>query len=149
MSEEIYKKNKDYELLVIGPDEKKVEHLINKKFVNFLKNIPRKDMPFYYSMSDICFCLSRYEGGAPTLVVSEGMASGCLLVCSKDSEQEILEDGKNSLIIEDFDKKDVSKILDVLEDKKLKDGIIKNSIKTIKKLSIEKWAKEYLNALLN
>ena len=82
---EINKINKKFKLIVIGPDEKKVKYLINKNFVIFLKNVPRKKMPYYYNASEVFFCMSRYEGGAPTLVVSEAMASGCLIVCSKDS----------------------------------------------------------------
>jgi len=79
------------------------------------------------------FCMSRYEGGAPTLVTSEAMASGCLVVCSKDSEQEIIEDKKNGLIIEEFGEKDAEKVLEILKDKKKKEEMIKNSIKNNKR----------------
>jgi len=122
--------------------------LLNKKSVIYLKNIPREKMSLYYNASDIFFCLSRYEGGAPTLVVSEAMASGCLLICSKDSEQEIIEDGKNGLIIKEEYKKEAKKIIEILNDKKLKGKIIKNSIKTIKDISLEKWGEKTLRKLL-
>ena len=145
---EINKVNKKFKLIVIGPDEKKVKHLINKNFMIFLKNIPRKKMPYYYNVSDIFFCMSRYEGGAPTLVVSEAMASGCLVVCSKSSKQEIIENEKNGLIIDKFGEKDAKNILNILEDKKKKEKIIKNSIKTIRKISLEKWGKKTLRELL-
>ncbi|MCK4553262.1 glycosyltransferase family 4 protein [Candidatus Pacearchaeota archaeon] len=148
LSKEIYKLNKNYRLLVIGPDLKKTKHLINEKFVIYMKEVERKKMPLYYNASDVFFCMSRYEGGAPTLVVSEAMASGCLLVCSKDSEQEIIKDGKNGLIVEEFGKIDSKKILDVLKDKKKKENIIKNSIKTIKEISLEKWGEKTMNVLL-
>ena len=147
LSEEIYKENKNYRLIVIGPNYKKNRRFLNKEFIISLEKIPRERISLYYSASDIFFCLSRYEGGAPTLVTSEAMASGCLLVCSKDSEQEIIENNKNGLIIEDFDKKDAEKIITVLNNKKNKDNIIKNSIKTIKELSLEKWGEEYTNLL--
>ena len=148
LSKEIYKKNKNYRLLIIGSDYNKIKHLINEKFVKFRNNVYRKNMPFYYNSTDIFFCVSRYEGGAPTLVVSEAMASGCLLVCSKDSEQEIIEDEKNGLIIENFNYKDAEKILNVLNDKKKKERIIKNAKQTIKSISLEKWGEKYLKALL-
>ncbi|KHO47130.1 MAG: hypothetical protein QJ16_C0007G0029 [archaeon GW2011_AR1] len=92
LGKEIYQLDNSFRLLVIGPDYEKVKPLLNEPFIVFLKKIPREKMSFYYSASDLFFCMSRYEGGAPTLVVSEAMASGCLLVCSKDSEQEIVED---------------------------------------------------------
>src|SRR5690606_8885140 len=125
LGKEIYKLDKKFKLLVIGPDYKKVKHLLNEPFIIFLKDIPRGKMPLYYSASDIFFNMSRYEGGAPTLVTSEAMASGCLLVCSKDSEQEIVKDGENSLIISEFGKKDAKRVTDIFKNKKEKDKIIK------------------------
>ena len=145
---EINKVNKKFKLIIIGPDEKKVKHLINKKFVIFLKNIPREKIPYYYNASGVFFCMSRYEGGAPTLVTSEAMASGCLIVCSKDSEQEIIENETNGLIINEFGKKDAKKVLEILKDKKKKEKIIKNSIKTVKEISLEKWGKKTREVLL-
>lgn len=148
LSEEIYKENKNYRLIAIGADYNKVKNIINnRESLMFLQNIPREKMPLYYSASDVFFCVSRYEGGAPTLVTSEAMASGCLLVCSKDSEQEIVKDEKNSLIFEKFDKKDAEKIINILKDKKKKNKIIKNSIKTVKELSLEKWGEKTINLL--
>ncbi len=149
LSQSIYEKEKNYKLMVIGADKSKVKHLINKKFVIFLENVPREKLKFYYNASDLFFCMSRYEGGAPILVVSEAMASGCLMVFSKDSEQEIIKDKNNGIIIENFDEKEVDKIIDVLKDKKIKEKIIKNSIKTIKEISLEIWGKRYLNILIN
>ncbi len=142
LSEELYLLNKNYRLIIIGADKEKVQHLIDKDFIIFYPTQTREKMPLYYNASDIFFCLSRYEGGAPTLVVSEAMASGCLLVCSKDSEQEIIEDKKNALILENFDKKDAEKILEFYNNKELKDKIIKNSIKTIKEMSLDKWGEK-------
>jgi glycosyltransferase involved in cell wall biosynthesis len=149
LGEEIYKLNNNFRLICIGPDYKKVKSIIeNKEFVIFMENVPREKMPLYYSASDIFFCLSRYEGGAPTLVVSEAMASGCLLVCSKDSEQEIISDGKNGLIVEKFNDEDAKSILEILKNKKKKEKIVQNEIITIKKLTLEKWGKEYIKELL-
>jgi glycosyltransferase involved in cell wall biosynthesis len=148
LSEEIYKADKNYRLIIIGADYSKVKGIIkNKKSLIFLKNVPREKMPLYYSASDIFFCLSRYEGGAPTLVTSEAMASGCLLVCSKDSEQEIIENSKNGLIINDFGEKDAKNIMNILNNKKKKEDIIKNSIITIKELSLEKWGEKTVSIL--
>lgn len=149
ISEEIYKKNKNYKLITIGPDLKKTKNLLNKKFIIYKSKVERKDMPFYYNSSDIFFCMSRYEGGAPTLVVSEAMASGCLIVCSKDSEQEIIQNEKNGLIINNFDFKSAEKIIKILEDKNKKQGLIRNSLKTIKEFSLENWGKKYFNSLFN
>lgn len=148
LSEQIYKKNKQYRLIVIGPDLKKTKHLINKKFVIYLKQVGRGKMPFYYNVADVFFSTSRYEGGAPTLVVSEAMASGCLVVCAKSAEQEIIENGKNGLIINEFGEREAKQILNVLGNKKKKEKIIENSKETIKNISLEKWGKKYLDVLI-
>jgi glycosyltransferase involved in cell wall biosynthesis len=146
ISEEIYKINNNYRLIVIGAEYKKVKNIIkNKRFLIFLKDIPREKMNHYYSASDLFFCLSRYEGGAPTLVTSEAMASGCPVICSKDSEQEIIKNGQNGLIIEKFDRKDAEIVINLLNDKRRE--IIKNAIETIKKLSLEKWGEKYMDIL--
>ena len=148
LSEEIYNKYKNYQLIIIGADYNKSKRLLNnKRSLIFLKNVPRERMPLYYSASDMFFCLSRYEGGAPTLVTSEAMASGCLLICSRDAEQEVIENDKNGLILEKFDKDNVNKIIKILKDKKRKEEIIKNSIKTIKEFSLEKWGEKSINIL--
>jgi len=148
LSKEIYKKEKNYRLIVIGQDYEKNKILLNHKFIIPIEKIPREEIPLYYSASDIFFCLSRYEGGGPTLVVSEAMASGCLIVCSESSEQEIIKNEKNGVILEKFDEKDADKIIILLKNKKKLSGIIKDSTRTIKGLSLEKWGEKYLEVLL-
>ncbi len=145
LGKEINKIDKRFRLVLIGPDYEKVKHLIKKDFIVFLQNIPREKMSLYYSVSDVFFCMSRYEGGAPTLVVSEAMASGCLLICSEDSEQEIIKSNENGLIIKEFGKEDAREILKTLKNK---GKIIKSSLETIKKFSLEKWRKRTMEVLL-
>lgn len=144
ISDRIYKLDKNYRLIVIGPDFSKIKSLINKEFVIFLEGVPRKDIPFYYNVSNFFFCISRYDGGAPTLVVSEAMASGCLVVCSKSAKQEIIEDEKNGLIINDFSEEEAKKILKTIKDEKRLKNILNNAIKDIKGLSLNKWGKKYI-----
>lgn len=148
LSEEIYKIDENYRLIVIGPDVKKVKHLLNREFIIYINKVDREKMPFYYNASNIFFCFSRYEGGAPTLVVSEAMASGCLVVCAKSAEQEIIENEKNGLIIENFGEKEAQNTNLILKNKEKKEEIIQNEYKTIKELSLEKWGGRYLKELL-
>ena len=148
LSERIYTENKNYRLIVIGADKNKVGDLINKKFVVYLENIPREMISFYYNAVDFLLFLSRYEGGAPTLVVSEAMASGCPVICSEDSQQEIIEDKRNGIILSNFDKDDAKRVIGIIKDKKNIQKIIENSIETIKELSIDKWGEEYSKTIL-
>ena len=80
--------------------------------------------------------------------VSEAMASGCLVICSKSSRQEIIDDEKEGIIIGEEYGMETKRILSILNDKKKLNNIIKNSQKKIKELSLEKWGKRYLEGLL-
>lgn len=151
LSKEIYNLNKNYRLIVAGADYKKVKHLINKEFVVYFEKLGREEIPYYYNASDIFFCLSRYEGGAPTLVTSEAMASGCLIVFSEDSEQEIIENEKEGIIINFKNcnyKKEAERIIRILNNKNKLKKIVKNSSKKIKEISLKKWGGKYINALI-
>ena len=149
LSKDIYNSDKNYKLLIIGADENKVRFLTNKEFVVLLPPISRDNMPFYYNASDIFFSMSRYEGGAPTLVTSEAMASGCLIITDKEANQEIIKNEKNGLIIGENYEKEAKMIINTLNNKKKINEIINNSANTIKDLSLETWGKKYLDVLLN
>ena len=143
LSKEIYKLNPNYRLIVIGPNENKVGDLLNEDFVDFKKNVPRSDMKYYYNACDFFLCLSRYEGGAPTLTTSEAMASGCMIVSSTDAKQEIIKDSVNGLIIDSFGKSSAKRILNNVGN----DAMIENSLKTIKELSLESWGDKFLKII--
>lgn len=148
ISQEIYKKNKNYRLIVIGAEKNKIKHLIEEDFIIYKEKVPREEISFYYNAADFLFYLSRYDGGAPTLVVSEAMASGCPIIFSKDSEQEIIKENKNGLILSTFNENAARKITETIQNKRKKRDIIKNSVNTIKEFSIEKWGREYSKIIL-
>jgi glycosyltransferase involved in cell wall biosynthesis len=147
LSQKIYNKNKYYRLIIVGAEYNKIKHLIKKDFIIYIEKVPREKISYYYNACDMLFYLSRYDGGAPTLVVSEGMASGCLIVFSKDSEQEIIVDNKNGIVLDNFEDKGADRIIDILKNRKKRDAIVKNSVNTIKDISLEKWGKDYLQIL--
>lgn len=140
ISKEMHRLDPNYRLIIIGPDITQVNDLINEEFVLFREHVPRDKMKYYYKLADIFLCMSRYEGGAPTLVVAEAMASGCLMVCAESAEQEIIKDNSNGLIIKDFDAKDAHRILVQQQNKNL----VVNSLKTIENLSLEKWGRQFM-----
>ncbi|MDP3992359.1 MAG: glycosyltransferase family 4 protein [Nanoarchaeota archaeon] len=149
LSREIYKSNKNYRLLIIGADRDKVRHLIDDNFAILLPPISRGKIPLYYNAADLFFSMSRYEGGAPTMVTSEAMASRCLIITDREANQEIIEDGKNGLMITDNYKEEARIIINLLNDKGKTKGIINNSLNTIKEFSFEKWGKRYIDFLIN
>ena len=148
LGKEIYKKNKKFRLIVLGAEKENCKKYLKEKFVIPRGVIDREKISKYYSACDFFFCLSRYEGGAPILVVGEAMASGCFIVFSEDSKQEIIENGREGLIINNFGENSAKKILEILENKKLLKKIQENSKKKIKDFNLDSWGKKYFEVLL-
>ena len=149
LSREIYKLNNNFRLIIIAAEENKVKHLLDNRFTILLPSQLRKDIPDYYNASDIFFSMSRCEGGAPTMVTSEAMASGCLVVTDKEANQEIIQDKENGLIVKEDYTKEAERILKTIKNKIEIKRIINNSLKTIKDLSLDNWAKKYIDYLFN
>ncbi|MEM4325818.1 MAG: glycosyltransferase family 4 protein [Candidatus Pacearchaeota archaeon] len=147
LSKEIFNKNQNFRLLVIGADIEKVRRFLDNRFVIFLPPQTQNKIYYYYNASDIFFCLSRYEGGGPTLVTSEAMASGCLIVTDEEAKQEVLN-SSNSIIVKDNYSKEAEKIIKILNNKKEKNQIISNVLRDVKKLSLENWASNSLKIIL-
>jgi len=149
LSKKIYSLNKDYRLIVIGADKEKVKHLLKEEFIILLPPQSRKKMVYYYNASDIFFSMSRYEGGAPTMVTSEAMASGCLIVTDKQANQEIVEDRKNGLLIDKNYEKEAKRVLKFVKNEVRLKKIIKRSLRIAEDLSLKKWRRRYLKILNN
>lgn len=152
LSRELYKLNNKYFFIIIGP----TENMENKKIISKLSGkyryIPIADRDLlskYYSLSDIFFCFSRYEGGAPILTLGEAMASGCIPICSKDSNQEIIEKNKNGILINDFKENSAKKVINLIKNKKQISKIKRENKIKIKDFSIALWGEKYFEAITN
>jgi glycosyltransferase involved in cell wall biosynthesis len=148
LSKEIYKINKNYNLIVIGSDKEKCSKYLNFPFVIYKGVVERNLLPKYLSASDFFFFLSRYEGGAPALALSEAVSTECLTIQSIDSKQEIFENKKDCLVIEEYNLRTAQQILKVLENKKELVKMKKSAKNKIKELSLDKWGKKYFEVLL-
>lgn len=148
LGKELYNRNKEFRLIVIGADKNKCKKYLNLPFVLYRGLIKRKNLPKYYSISDFFFSLSRYEGGAPTLVLSEAISSECLIICSKDTNTEILKNNKDCLILKDYSVNGAELILKILKNKSSIINMKSSAKKKINKLSIKKWGKKYSEVLL-
>jgi glycosyltransferase involved in cell wall biosynthesis len=143
ISKEIYKENKNFRLIVIGAAKNKCARYLEEPFIIHKDVVARKNLQKYYSVCDFFFALSRYEGGAPTLAVGEAMASGCLIIFSKDSKQEIIENNKNGLVINTFGKESANRIFGILKNKRKLKDIKASAIEGIKKFGLNEWGKKY------
>ena len=147
LSEEMHREDPDYTLLVVGADESRAGDMLKKNFIQVFPPADRQKLPYYYNAADVFFSMSRCEGGAPTMVTSEAMASGCLIVTNREANQEIFSDGRNGIVLSRDYQFEARRMLGILRNSKEKNFLISNSLKTIKKLSIESWREEYLKIL--
>lgn len=105
----------------------------------------RDDVPELMWNSDIFVLPSRYEGLG--IVLLEAMAAGLPIVASNvDGVKELIEDGVTGLLFEPLNTKDMAdKIEMFIQDASLRQICSENGLVYVKKFSIEKMYKNYLN----
>lgn len=142
----------DIKLVIVGKKGWLYEEILEspKKFnieprVKFLDFVPDEDLPTFYKNA-VCFVLpSLYEGfGLPVL---EAMKYGCPVVTSNVSS--LPEAGGDAaLYVNPLDVEDIKKNLElIINNEKLRLGLIEKGYKQVKKFSWEKTAKETLTVL--
>ena len=76
------------------------------------------------------------------------MASGCFIVFSKDSTQDIITNEREGLIVDSFGEKSAKKILEILNDEKKLKKIKESAKKKIKEFDLNSWGNKYFKVLL-
>lgn len=146
------KLNTDSSLVIVGKKGWQYEEILSAptKFgveerVKFLHNVTSEDLPSFYKNAEFFVLPSLYEGfGLPVL---EAMQLGCPVLTSDISS--LPEAGGEAALY--FDPKNVDDIKEkmqkVLDDKSLREKMIKKGNDQVKKFSWEKSAKETLAAI--
>lgn len=119
-----------------------IKDLKIEKQVIFLGFIPTKDLAALYNLA-VCYCQpSFYEGfGLPVL---EAMVCGCPVVCSQTSSLKEIT-GSATILVNPHNHLDIRNGLKkIIENKELKNKLIKIGFRQIKKFSWIKTAKETL-----
>ncbi len=142
-------KNKDVNLAIVGKKGWMYEEILTadkefgvEKRVSFFHDVSNEDLPFFYKYAE-CFVLpSLYEGfGLPVL---EAMRYGCPVITS-DISSLPEAGGDAALYVDPNNVSDISEKIDkVLNDKSLRERMIKKGHEQVKKFSWEKAAKEVL-----
>ncbi len=142
-------KNKDVNLIIVGKKGWMYEEILesDKEFgvenrVLFLHDVSNDELPYFYKNAE-CFVLpSLYEGfGLPVL---EAMKYGCPVVTSNVSSLPEAG-GEAALYVNPNDASDIFEKIDkVLNDKSLREKMIKKGHDQVKKFSWEKAAKEVI-----
>lgn len=139
----ILQKRKDIKFAIVGPDEglkEKVERMIgDEKAIILLDAIrDRKEVIKMYQSADI-FVMPSYREGLP-LTLFEAMASGLPIVATPvNGIPYEMKDGENGFLVEyGNNEKFAEKIVELLDNKKLRDKIIKNNLEKAEKYSWDK-----------
>jgi len=129
-----------------GPYKKNLEKLIESKRlknVEFTGYIRERKIIELYKKSHVFACASKTE--TQGLVVLEAMAYGCpVVVANYLGFRDFIKNGENGLLF-DEDWEIPEKIIKIINDKKLREKIIKNGYKTAQKYTIKKCAKRLEN----
>ncbi|GHT69697.1 putative glycosyltransferase EpsD [Spirochaetia bacterium] len=127
-------------ILFAGYDNYKYvwDYAKKRKLISYIDFLGyRSDIERYYTISDICFSVSRREG-LPVNIL-EGMASGLPVVCSKNrGHNELITHGRNGFL---FDLKNPLSMADsiakLFNDADMRHEIAVNNIHDVKKYSVD------------
>lgn len=139
----VLKSNSDWKLKIVGKGDKGLvflSDLVKKNeledqivFTGFLDNVSE-----LMQQSSIFILSSRFEG--MPLVLLEAMSQGiaCIAYNCKTGPSDLIEHEENGLLIEDQNKKEMSKqISRLIEDKKLRDSLGANAAKSLDRYHID------------
>jgi len=144
--------NFDYKLVIAGKPgvgygemQKLVKDLMIENDVKFLGYVQEEDLPFLLSGADIFLFPTFYEGfGIPIL---EAMASGVPVITSKTSSCPEVA-GEAAILVNPDNIQEIAEgIVRILSDDRLRNTLVQQGFRQIKKFSWDKTAKETLNVL--
>ena len=150
---EVYSKiDTNYPLYIVGEgkERKNLENLI-KKF-NLEKKVflvgRSKEIHKWYEKASI-FVLSSRKEGFPNVLI-EAMSCGCACIAfdCPTGPGEIIENYKNGILVENQNKEELKKAIELLiNDKNLREKLLKEAVKVREKYSIEKIGERWKNII--
>ena len=131
-----------------GPEEENLrEEALNLGIlekVNFAGNLPHNETLKRICGSDI-FILNSFYEGLPHTIIEAMMLKTPVIATNISGTNEIAINNKTALLIEKNDEKDlVAKINKIIEDKELREKLVENGEKSVKKMfGFERLLNEY------
>lgn len=142
-------KKMKFKMLIVGggPEleniKMKTKSLGLEKKIVFPGYISQKDLPKYYASADVFLTASTVE--TQGLVLLEALASGLPVVgAAAEAIPELIKDGKNGFLFEpDKPEKAAEFVENLLRDENLRKNLSKNTVKYVKRHSIESVCTEW------
>lgn len=146
---EILAKNYNIFVILSGPARGYVKNRLteaNIPFKHFLFERP-EDAWQLFNILDLYIISSREEGGPKA--ITESMASGVALVSTPvGMAPDVIVNNVNGIMIDTFDAKDLARAAkSIIDNKKIRETIIANGIKTAEDYSWDKIAKQYFEKI--
>lgn len=141
------RKNPDWKAMIVGdsPKRKIYEEYARKKQVNNLSfEGQQTNVDEYYKRATFVCLTSIYEGWG--MVLTEGMANGCIPVCfnSYESASDIIDDGENGIIAKAFNKEEMAgKMSGLVRQPSQMKRMAENAQEKVKQFSVEKIAMQW------
>ena len=146
---EVFKTNPDWNLNIVGGGEiglaklkSKVQKLRIENQVRFSGF--RKDVKEIMAKSEIYILTSRYEGLPMVLIEAMSQKMACIAYDCVSGPSEIIDDGKNGILVSDQNKEEmIQKLGELMNNKKMRASLKANATKSLDKFSLdavgEKW----------
>lgn len=152
---EVFKKNPDWSLKIVGSGEIGLNYLIDKTKKLGLENKVeftgyREDVKELMAKSEIFVLSSRYEGLPMVLMEAMSQRMACIGYDCVSGPSEIINSGENGLLVRDQDMGEmINKLNELIQNKEMRKSLMANSTKSLDKFSLEnvggKWEKLFNN----
>jgi glycosyltransferase involved in cell wall biosynthesis len=139
-------------LIIVGAGEAGQKLIALAKDLNIEKNIKfagHKDNPFsYMARADVFVLSSNYEGFPNVLI--EAMICGCPVISidCRSGPNEVIRNRYNGILIPVGDSQTMDIVIkEILNDKSIRQKLIKNALHTIEQYRVERIAAQYLQTI--
>lgn len=144
-------KHNDWVLRIVGDgplDSKIKQRIIKENIVNVILEGRQTDVTFFYAKASILCMTSRFEGWP--LVLGEGMKFGCVPIAfnSFAAIKDIIEDGKNGVVIPAYDiEKYAYRLSQLADNPNVLSAMRESSLIKVKEFEITHIIDEWVNLL--
>lgn len=150
--DKLYKAYPQWELVIVGDGDYRYsfEKMVSDREIPNVRFEGFKEPEEYMSQAAILCMTSSTEGFGMVLV--EAQQHGCVPIAydSFGSVRDIIEDGKNGVLVKPFSQKEyVAKLRQLMDDKELRQQMASNGLESVKRFDSQKIARQWIELFEN